>query len=144
MYTCIQELCKREFYMTNEELAMHWKVSLKDVRNISNIINYQYSVELISGRENSENVWQVVLRANDKENDYILMEEGSNFSDKDQAIVQGTRWARSIKMTPGQAQLMGVPVDAFLSLNPIKGYQEVVRKFMRPVKRKILNTHPHD
>ncbi|MBR6231586.1 MAG: hypothetical protein IKQ99_00625 [Alphaproteobacteria bacterium] len=60
--------------MTNEELAEHWKVSPNDAKNISNIINYLYSVELTSKHKIPSDVWQVVLRANDGKNNYISME----------------------------------------------------------------------
>ena len=116
--------------MTNEELAQHWNISLREVQNISNIINYLYSVELISEHEVSD-IWKVVLRANDGRRNYILMEEGTSFSDKELAVIYGTHWARKIKMTPGQAKLMGVPEDAYLALRPINGYDEIQKKYFR-------------
>ena len=118
--------------MTNEELAQHWKTSLKEVKNISNIVNYLYSVELISPHKG---IWNVVLRANDGKNNYILMEEGTAFTDKKQAIIQGTHWAQQMKMSSGQAELMGIPKDAFLSLNPINGYEKAVKAQFRSPKK---------
>ena len=122
--------------MTNEELAQHWNISLEEVKNISNIINYLYSVELIPEHEASD-IWKVVLRANDGRRNYILMEEGRSFSDKKQAIICGTKWAQNIKMTPGQAKLMGVPEDAYLTLRPIDGYQEIKEKHFSSSAKKI-------
>ena len=124
--------------MTNEELAQHWNIPLREVINISNIINYLYSVELISEHKFSD-IWKVILRANDGRKNYILMEEGTCFSDKEQAIIHGTQWAQKIKMTPGQAKLMGVPEDAYLTLRPIKGYQEIKEKYFSSSAKKIYH-----
>ena len=130
--------------MTNEELAQHWNLSLREVKNISNIINYLYSVELVSKCRNFSKFWEVVLCANDGKKDYILMEEGNHFSDKEQAIVYGTHWARNIKMTRGQAELMGIPKDAFRILRPINGYNQIIERLYHPTKKNVYTSRQRD
>ena len=128
--------------MTNEDLAHHWKVSLNKVKNISDTINRLYSVALDSDPDS--NVWNVVLRANDGKNDYTLMEEGTNFTDKNKAIIQGTHWAQQIKMTPGQAELMDLPEDAFLALQPIAGYEQAIKQKLESSRKNIRQNYQHD
>ncbi len=130
--------------MTNEELAEHWKVSPNDAKNISNIINYLYSVELTSKHKIPSDVWPVVLRANDGKNNYISMEEGTDFYDKNQAIILGTHWARKIKIPFGQAKLMGVPEDAFLAINPINGYHQAIEQQCDLIRRTVHLNRQYD
>ena len=130
--------------MTNEELAQRWNVSLNDAKNISNIINYLYSVELVSKHKNSSDIWQVVLRANDGKNNYISMEEGTDFYDKNQAIIIGTHWARQIKIPFGQARLMGVPEDAFVAINPINGYYRAIEQQCYSIRKTIHSNRQYD
>lgn len=129
--------------MTNEELAQHWKVSLKEAQNISDIINHQYSVDLVPVHGETSDFWQVVLRAYDGRNHYILMEEGTRFYDKSQAIVLGTHWAQKIKISDGQADLMGVPKDAFLAINPINGYNQAIEQ-QTSARKTICPDRQHD
>ena len=128
--------------MTPEELAMHWKTSLENVKKISNIVNYLYYAAVIQGNKETSNTWKAVLYAYDGKKNYVLMEEGRNFSDKDQAIVQGTKWAQNIKISSGQAKLMGFPEDAHMALRPIVGYEKALQNiYISLKKKKSLKTY---
>ena len=97
--------------MTLQELANHWEVSPKEAAEIVEFMNKRYSLEV---RPVSKNTWKWVLYAYDPRNKYLLMEPKQLFSTTADAI----RTAQGMKMTPGQAKLMGVPMDAWLALTP--------------------------
>ena len=120
--------------MNLKELAKHWNVSQGEAERISEYVNSRYSAGIVSKTEDFCDGWKVLLYAYDHQNKYILMEDEGSFPDKHQAIIHGTRWAQNIKMTPGQAKIMGVPEDAFLALKPIEGFEKAWEEYKKPAK----------
>ena len=112
--------------MIREKLAKHWNISREEVAHISDQINGLYSVRLRPKRKDFCDGWEVVLLAFDGKNWYTSMEMEEVFFERDQAILHGSQWARKIKMSKGQAEQMGLPEDAFLTLKPIDGYQGIL------------------
>jgi len=129
--------------MTNEELANHWGISLKEVQRISDFVNAHYSVRLVPKMENGHEKWDVKLFAFDGKNWYISTEMPKTFSNKKQAIIQGSRWAQNMKLFPNQAKQMdgGIPVDAYLALKPIDGCENVCKKSLT---RNVVKTYQRD
>ena len=123
----------KEQKMTNEELAKHWRFPQKEVERISALINDRYKLDILPTTEDSAKLWQGVMYAYDPHNKYILMESKDRFISRDQAILHWSRQIRNMKLTNGQAALMGVPVDAFRTIKPVDGYERVLKEATTPV-----------
>ena len=127
---------QKELYMTNEELAKHWNISQEEVNRISKFINTNYKLDVVPVTDDSLEMWQGILYAYDPQNKYILMESKEKYASHDQAVLHWTRQIQNMEITPGQAKLMDVPVDAFRTIKPVNGYERVLEQTTSPV---ILN-----
>ena len=119
--------------MTNEKLVKHWKISLGEVKRISDFINKRYELDVIPVTDGSLKLWQGVMYAYDPKNKYILMESQDKFASRDQAILHWMKQVKNTKLSPGQAKLMGVPEDAFQVIKPIEGYERVLEQATTPI-----------
>ena len=123
--------------MTPKQLAMHWKVSDSEAENIFEFINKSYQLDVVPLKEDSQILWRGVMYAYDPRNKYILRESKEKYISRDQAIFHWTNQICRQLIPANQARQMrhgcGVPIDAYLALNPVEGYDRVIEQMQAPI-----------
>lgn len=109
--------------MTDEELAKHWNVSLKEVKSIFDYMNKNYY--LCVGKDRKSGLYYGLIYRNDAKHGPMLAvssKQGFRTSQDAADFINGA--CDTMQMPEERAKMMDVPADAYKALKRIKTYSQ--------------------
>ena len=104
--------------MTNEELAKHWNVSLKEAEDISKFINKYYSLHIGKNRKDGL-YYGLIYRMDEKHGPMLAISSKKGYRTPKEAIDFINSACDTMQMPEERAELLGVPADAYKALKKI-------------------------
>ena len=104
--------------MTNEELAQHWKISLDEVKSISDFMNKTYSLHVGKNKKNGL-FYGLMYRMDKKHGPLLTISSSQGYKTAIEAAVFFNETFDTIQMPEMHAKMLGVPVDAYKTLKKI-------------------------
>ena len=104
--------------MTNEELAAHWNVSLEEVQSISDFMNKNYSLHVGKSRKDGL-FYGLMYRMDEKHGPMLAVSTKQGYKTPKEAAEFFNAACDMMQMPDMRAELMGVPADAYKTLEKI-------------------------